>query len=328
MSTDFQAKTYLSTLISKLSLGIITFDLAGQVILINNPAKLMLGFQAEDDRFVGMQIESIFRNGLIHDQIQLMLENDDMSMHLVAAQYGNKILTVDCARITDSMVLSLQDVTDEIHAKDTATQSLLLGLEKERRRISKDIHDGIGPSMSTVRLHIDAIKNKVGDEVLRHRLDEVNAMLAEVAQDIRQISHDLMPSSLVDFGVITALSNFARRINEGENLEVFFNSDIEDGTLSKEYEVNLFRICQELVNNALKYSECRTIQIQLKQSKKYILLTVEDDGKGMNKNKIRKGMGLYNIATRVNTLHGKMDIDSTKNKGVCTQIVLPRLDTV
>ena len=153
-------------------------------------------------------------------------------------------------------------------------------------------------------------------------LNSIEAISA-IATDIRQISHDLMPSSLIDFGVVTALSNFAKKISESSEIEVHYQSNIEDGNLSKEYELNIYRIVQELVNNSLKYSQCKSIEISLRKDKEGIFLLVQDDGIGMDVGKASTGIGLHNINTRIESLHGTLDIDSQMGGGVTAHVGLP-----
>ena len=221
------------------------------------------------------------------------------------------------------MLLTFTDITSDVLAKDKATQSLLLGQEAERRRLSKEIHDGIGPNMSTLKLQIDAVKRKLKDENAITELEKINDAISEIATDIRQISHDLMPSSLIDFGVVTALSNFTNKINETEELEVLYSSNIEDGYLTKEHELNIYRIVQELVNNALKYSKCSRIEISLQKVEKILVVAVIDDGIGIDPNTKEKGIGLNNVISRVDTLQGVFSIDSIDGKGVSAILELP-----
>ena len=151
----------------------------------------------------------------------------------------------------------------------------------------------------------------------------MNEAISEIASDIRQISHDLMPNSLIDFGIVTALSNFSNRITQTGEVEVVYKSNIEDGYLTKEHELNIFRIVQELVNNALKYSKCGIIKITLQEVENRLIIAVVDDGEGMESGKSEQGIGLHNINSRVDSLHGTISIDSEKGSGVSAIIELP-----
>jgi signal transduction histidine kinase len=177
--------------------------------------------------------------------------------------------------------------------------------------------------MSTLKLQIDSIKRKLKDDDAIAALDKVNDAISEIATDIRQISHDLMPNSLMDFGVVTALSNFSNRITETGEVKVLYKSNIEDGYLTKEHELNIFRIVQELVNNALKYSKCVNIEISLQKIDNKLVLAVIDDGEGMETGKSENGIGLHNINSRVDSLQGTISIDSQKGSGVSAIIELP-----
>ena len=121
------------------------------------------------------------------------------------------------------------------------------------------------------------------------------------------------------------MSNFSKRISDSSDIEVHYQSNIEDGDLTKEYELNIYRIIQELVNNALKYSQCKNIEISLRKDGDNINILVQDDGIGMNTAKPVEGIGLYNIKTRVDSLHGNIDIDTQLGGGVTAYISLPLL---
>ncbi|MFT6021889.1 MAG: two-component system NarL family sensor kinase, partial [Saprospiraceae bacterium] len=203
------------------------------------------------------------------------------------------------------------------------------GQEQERHRLAQEIHDGIGPMMSTIRLNLDAVKRDLGD-IPEKTLNKVNAMgdlIQNIATDIRQISHDLMPSALIDFGITEALNSLSQKINQSEMLTVnFYHIGIKK-RLERRVEVNLYRIVQELLNNAIKYAKAKTINIQLVQRDNMIVLTVEDDGIGFDQNKIdeflENGIGLRNINTRVTSLNGLFSIDTQKGKGVMSTIEIP-----
>ena len=323
MKTNTEAIQFMNALVSNMDIGVITYDMEGFITLINSKAIEYLGIPGRVNNLIDTPVLSHFEIPALNSQIQSCLNKSRKNFHLTDINYNEKYLIIDGKKLVDGMLLSITDITENVLARDEATQSLLLGQEMERRRLAKEIHDGVGPNMSTIKLQIDGVKRKAVSEKVISGLEEINEAISAIATDIRQISHDLMPSSLIDFGVVTALSNFAKKISESSEIEVHYQSNIEDGNLSKEYELNIYRIVQELVNNSLKYSQCKSIEISLRKDKEGIFLLVQDDGIGMDVGKASTGIGLHNINTRIESLHGTLDIDSQMGGGVTAHVGLP-----
>lgn len=323
MKTNPEVIQFLNALMSNMDIGIISYNNEGLITLINNKAIEYLGITASNKDLVDTEILMHFDIPDLHDNIELGISKSRKNFHLSNVFYNERYLLIDGKKLLGGMLLTITDITESVLAKDDATQSLLLGQEMERRRLAKEIHDGVGPNMSTLKLQIDSIIRKATSEEIISSLEEINISISEIATEIRQISHDLMPSSLIDFGVVTALSNFSKRISASSDLEVHYQSNIIDGQLSKEHELNIYRIVQELINNALKYSKCKSIEISLRQDNDEINILVEDDGIGMDTTLHSEGVGLNNIITRVESLQGEIDIDSQIGSGVSVYIALP-----
>ncbi|MDF1698390.1 MAG: histidine kinase [Saprospiraceae bacterium] len=323
MKTNTEAIHFLHALVSNVDSGIVSFNIEGYITLINKKALEYLNIYGDVGDVIDKAVLDIINIEELHKLIYNCLTKSRKNFHLSNVLHDDRYLILDGKKLLDGMLLSITDITADVLAKDRATQSLLLGQETERKRLAKEIHDGVGPNMSTLKLQIDSIKRKLNDNDAISALDKVNEAISEIATDIRQISHDLMPSSLIDFGVVTALSNFSNRITETGEVQVVYNSNIEDGYLTKEHELNIFRIVQELVNNALKYSKCGTIEISLQEVENKLIIAVIDDGDGMEADTSKSGIGLHNINSRVDSLQGTISIDSEKGNGVSAIIELP-----
>lgn len=323
MKTNTEAIQFLHALVSNVDSGILTFNIEGYITMINVKALEYLNISGSVNKILDTLVLDIINIEELYEAINNCLTKSRKEFHLSNVLHDDKYLIIDGKKLMDGMLLSITDITSDVLAKDKATQSLLLGQETERRRLSKEIHDGIGPNMSTLKLQIDAVKRKLKDETVIKELDKINFSISEIASDIRQISHDLMPSSLIDFGVVTALSNFSNKITETGEVKVVYTSNIDDGYLTKEHELNIYRIVQELVNNALKYSNCGKIEISLQEFENKLIVAVVDDGQGIDPSKEDKGIGLNNVNSRVDTLQGTLSIDSVEGQGVSAIIELP-----
>ncbi len=194
--------------------------------------------------------------------------------------------------------------------------------EKERIRIAKDLHDGIGQLLSTARVNIAALQGDVAKEdeiLLKNSLD----VLDESIKEVRNISHNMMPVALIEFGLIKAVEVLVARINEANALIIDFqHQGVKESRIEQSTEISLYRIIQEVINNMLKHSEAAKIIIELKKTGNIILLKIQDDGKGFNLDDIdkSKGIGWKNIYSRISMINGNMDIKSNPNIGTIINI--------
>ncbi|GAL65345.1 sensor histidine kinase [Jejuia pallidilutea] len=187
-----------------------------------------------------------------------------------------------------------------------AKRLLVEGLENERQRLSRELHDGLGPLLTTLKFFID---NKVEDTSLRF---EMRKMVDDTISEIRIMSNALMPSTIYDFGVGAALANYIADVKKAWGISIKFENLLKqhNSKITKNQEIHIFRICQELINNTLKYAEANTIRISLSEFDDFISLFYFDDGKGFNMDTAKTGSGIINIKERVEICNGKIKINS------------------
>ncbi len=195
----------------------------------------------------------------------------------------------------------------------TATQSLLEGETTERARISRDLHDGLGGMLSVAKLKIATMKgNLTIPEENVASLNSAIEMLDTSIKELRRVAHNLMPESLLKFGLNAALSDFCHSTDKVTYH--FFGNDIRPG---EKIEVAAYRIVNELVNNALRHSEAQNINVQLIVDENRVHIIVEDDGKGFDATEAeaKGGNGLRNVRSRVTSLGGKIELITSPGKG-------------
>lgn len=187
-------------------------------------------------------------------------------------------------------------------------RQLVYGLEKERQRLSRELHDGLGPLLTSLKFTVD---NKVTDKELQL---EMKNLVDDTISEIRLMSNALMPSTIVDFGVGAALSNFCESINRSSGVLIYFENLLkaERSEITKNQEIHIFRIVQELVNNTLKHARAQNIRITLSEFDDFIALFYFDDGKGFDTKQSLKGSGIINIKERVEICNGTITINSKK----------------
>ena len=221
-------------------------------------------------------------------------------------------------------------MTRLVEMETGAIHSIIAGQEQERRRIAREIHDGIGPLLSYSKLELDAFLDEyedLPDKVPEEKLLNISQTLDSITNDLRDLSHHLIPRLLEEFGLVSAFSNLTTKLNNSIKSKVAFYSNIEpEIRFDKELELNLYRCGQELLNNAVKHAKASEILVQLIKHEHSIILMVEDDGLGIKQfeNKPNDlGIGLTNIETRVRTFNGEFLLESAENKGTTASIEFP-----
>ncbi len=204
-----------------------------------------------------------------------------------------------------------QEIVSLKREQQVKTLELLMeGEEKERLRIAQELHDGVNVDLSAIKYKLTSILEK--NNVV---INEAVAMIDKSCEQVRAISHNLVPPALKDFSLIEALEDYCGTTNSIHNVAVSFQSIGSAFAISKKIEVNIFRIVQELVNNSLKHAEATEIDVQISHQDDVIQLTIEDNGKGFDINQeTNNGIGLQNVKSRVKYLNAKLDVTSD-NKG-------------
>jgi len=190
------------------------------------------------------------------------------------------------------------------------TKAILEGEEKERERVGKDLHDGLGGMLAGVKINFSAWASQNLEPENKQNFNEILHQLDHSVTELRNISRNLMPESLLKLGLETALKDLCEFYSR-KDLHIDFRPIDINSKLPLAVQINIFRIVQEILANAVKHSEAENILLQCSQSNDVFLITIEDDGKGFSQDSSpTKSMGLHNLKTRVDYLKGKMEINS------------------
>ncbi|HNW56492.1 MAG TPA: histidine kinase [Bacteroidales bacterium] len=196
--------------------------------------------------------------------------------------------------------------------------------ENERKRFAKDLHDGLGPILSTIKMSLSALTVRIQDEPGTVILNNTNHLINEAISTIKDISNNLSPHVLTNFGLASAISTFTAKINQTKAIDIDFKSNMEHERLESEKEVVVYRAVCELINNSVLHSGASKIEIELNKHEKFVTLQFYDNGRGFDtsarfKEGI-KGMGISNIETRVRSVDGVFILESTPGKGTSALI--------
>ncbi|MDR2207222.1 MAG: histidine kinase [Flavobacteriaceae bacterium] len=205
----------------------------------------------------------------------------------------------------------------------SAAQSLLKGQEDERSRLAKDLHDGLGGLLSGVKLQLGEMKENIVLSPENGTLfNRALGRLDESISEMRRVAHNMMPETLVKFGLQKVLQDYCNGLNASQNLIINTNFHGLEQRIDSTTEMMIYRIVQELVNNAVKHSAASSILVQVTRHEKLLSATVEDDGKGFDISaaEIKNSAGMQNIRSRIDYLRGKMDIQSQPGKGTSVYV--------
>jgi signal transduction histidine kinase len=200
--------------------------------------------------------------------------------------------------------------------RQLATSRIITTQEQERQKIAQDLHDDLGSTLSLLN-NLLSVKN----DKLSQQLNKEFELSDKAVNDLREVSHNLMPTMFLERGLKTALEDFVEnnRSLQEINLTILGN----EHRLEWETELSIFRIAKELITNAIKHAQARTIEVQLLYYEKFLYLSVEDDGIGFGKNSEKKsGIGLKNINLRVDYLNGRLNRESS-DEGSIVSIEIP-----
>lgn len=230
--------------------------------------------------------------------------------------------------------IALQKVSDE--KKDEykkiekmITNSIFQAQEKERKLISRELHDGIGQSLFGMLLQVDIIKmiSEKKKEEFNSHLEKLQSMITQTIEDVRNLSSELRPSSLDDHGLMATLKNFIRSFGNSFGMQINFTYiGPNEKRLPAAYETALYRIAQEALINAAKYSSAERIDIVLdiNQEIREVYLSITDFGKGFEINSTtRNGVGIYSMEERAAILGGEFSIDSEIGLGTQVKVKIP-----
>lgn len=215
-----------------------------------------------------------------------------------------------------------QNLIERKHTR-IRTLSLIQGQEEERKRISRDLHDGLGQILTATKINFEAMNiNELTKDNQNQDLKRIYNMVIETIREVRRISNDLSPANIHDFGLLSAIKTLVCNINESQKqFTVTLNSNIEQLRFNSDIEINIYRIIQECLNNSMKHSNCTLMDVSINIHNETLKVSVSDNGVGFNQTeenfaKEKSFGGLKNIQERANIIGGELNIISEPGNGV------------
>lgn len=265
---------------------------------------------------------------------QLREKRDDLERRLLGLNETIERAEHLVSQISVVMNYMMSDIRQMGEALETAKQKQDFGLkiieaqEDERKRLSREIHDGPAQMMANVMMRSDLIEKVYKERGPGEAIDEIRnmkKMVRSALYEVRRIIYDLRPMALDDLGLVPTLKKYLQTIEEyHKTTTIQFTNIGEDKRLSSKYEVALFRMIQESVQNALKHASASLIQVKLEIKKDQVMAVIKDDGKGFDINEKKpESFGILGIRERVELLEGELSIHSKINTGTLIIIQVP-----
>lgn len=233
----------------------------------------------------------------------------------------------DGSIIWDSIII---DITEQKKTQEKIIQSVIEGEDRERRRIARELHDGLGQYLVASNMNFESVKGQT-DQLPEKRQQQFQtglSLLKDALSETRSIAHNLMPKAIADYGLVAALQNLLQNLRDSTDINFEFKCNCENLRLHDQAETNIYRILQEAIINAVRHADCDNIFVRLMQKDNTLQVAVEDDGKGAEPEESNNGvgLGLKSIQTRVNSLNGTVDLYTAPGEGLEINITIPNLN--
>lgn len=218
----------------------------------------------------------------------------------------------------------IRDIREKKLFEKQILNAIIQTEEKERTRISRDLHDCLGPLLSAVKMYSTSLASSPIDDKYQELSSKMTDMMDEAIKTVKEVSNNLSSHILKNFGLNEALKSFSEKIqaNYPISIEIEFSEQLK---ITDECQITMYRVLVELMNNTLKYASAKKIIIRVGRKNNKIVFIYKDDGIGFDLNKVikeKKGMGLFNINSRIKSLGGYVNIYSLKDSGTTVMIVI------
>ncbi len=308
----------------------------GTIIYANAAAKNILKIP-EDQEIIGLSISKVIHPDNLQTsvtRINAMLEGND-GLYPAEDRYirfDGKTIDVEVTAESilyeneKSVQVIVRDITEKKQTEKRIFNSLIQGADSERNRISKEIHDGLGQNLTAANLNLNSIYKTINtlSENDQSHFNTGLAFLKNAIEESRSIAHNLMPRAIIDFGLIISLKSLVDQIRITSEFDISFYENLNNQRFNTNLELNLYRIAQECINNIVKHSKAKQVNIQLVLHSNILTLMIEDNGIGFNYGEFNEeiGLGLNNIRNRVLSIDGILNIDSKLMSGTTITVEL------
>jgi PAS domain S-box-containing protein len=317
---------------------VFSINSSGEILKINSAATKILGFTDFDGKNL-WEFAAPSEKQLIINKLRKVVSQNQKSFtfetrvlssegNMIFLQIGGIIKYKSSSKPSEIFGIA-RDITEQRRLEQSIMKTVITTEEKERKRFAEDLHDGIGPLLSGLKMYLqqDTLEkdlNEKQQKVLKYCRELVDDAIGQT----RSIANNLTPSVLNDFGLEKALISHASKINAIGKFTVDLQIKTSLASVENDIAIAIFRIVSELINNALKHAGCSLVEVTINIKKNILSLIYMDNGKGFKQQNVESiggvvKMGLNSIKNRVHSLNGSITIDSKRGEGVFVKIFLP-----
>lgn len=221
------------------------------------------------------------------------------------------------------ILLTASDITYQKKAENLVIRAIIDTQEMERRRLAKDLHDSLTQQLSAIKFYIASIAESAKNQQEKAILLKSNDALTNVIADMRNICFNLMPKTLEEFGLLKAVKEFCNHFLYQKKAKFIIAQTNALPEFSRELKIDLYRVIQEFITNAINHGSANKITITFSYLKEILKILLVDNGKGFDTNQSGGGMGLQNVQSRIRSHKGELNIESNIGRGTCYKITIP-----
>lgn len=291
--------------------------------------------EKREQEISSLKVQKTLREQEVNMERQQKLSLLTALMVLVLLAFAAVLILKQRAKNANKMAAMQEDLyRNQMHQviKEHELKSInqvMEGQENERKRIAEDLHDRLGSMLSSIKLHFNAVEEKLDVAEMKtfQQYTRANNLLDDVVNEVRNIAHNMESGVLQSFGLLAALDDLKDTLKNTGALQIVISSFGMGERLSSDIEITVYRVIQELLSNTIRHSGAKKITIDLTRSREQLTVMYSDDGKGYEPAEpARTGMGLKHIQTRLSRLNGKFFVDSGNNNGTTSIIEIPLQD--
>lgn len=324
------SETKFKDLFNRSSDAIFIYNLHGDIEEVNNRACEVLEISKAE--LLARNIEAIFPKDKI--PAGQLYKNDNASdislFDCDLITHNNLIIPVEINsrplifNNRNAMMCVAHDISERKKMEREILSAIIQTEEKERGRLARDLHDGLGPLLSSLKLYVKVLGSTNDKQKREEMLRTTHEVIDESMGLIKEVSNNLSPHVLNDFGLASAIQSFCKKITLTKAIDIKFDSNVFDLRFETNAEIVLFRVLKELVNNTIKHALASRIEIFLLRTGPQLTLIYSDNGIGFDIQRVldnrASGMGISNIVNRIGSVNGKLMFESQAEKGIQIKI--------
>lgn len=320
--------------------GIIVMNDERTIVLMNPAAETLTGWKKNEKVPYCTYCEN--RNKAEGENKCYLIENDEVPYFLsemptyhgkqIKVEMSTALMFNDAQTGKKEYLLVLRDQKIKEKEEEARITKLILrqlidAQENEHKRLAQELHDGIGQSLYTISLALQSIESRVEDKQLLDYMNDVRTELEHAMNDIKAYSQRLRPQSLDRLGLVASVQSLVSSFNSVHPAIAILLAIEPFGRLPSLVEINVYRVIQEALHNATKYSQASTVEINMKIERGQFLLLIEDNGVGFNVgNLANEGLGLRHMKERIGQLDGEFSLSSQLGEGTKIRVEIPLKD--